>query len=88
MIRKFTREISSSQSQFRAQIERKYVTQQCSYNLPIELEDHLRALGAIAKANPNEPETNAKYFLSNGYSLILGANIIAAIGESYKKVDI
>ena len=87
MIRKFTREISSSQSQFKAQIERKYVTQQCSYNLPIELEDHLRALGAIAKANPNEPETNAKYFLANGYSLILGANIIAAIGESYKKVD-
>ena len=87
MIRKFTREISSSQSQFKAQIERKYVTQQCSYNLPIELEDHLRALGAIAKANPNEPETNAKYFLTNGYSLVLGANIIAAIGESYKKVD-
>ena len=87
MIRKFTREISSSQSQFKAQIERKYVTQQCSYNLPIELEDHLRALGAIAKANPSEPETNAKYFLANGYSLVLGANIIAAIGESYKKVD-
>lgn len=87
MIRKFTREISSSQSQFKAQIERKYVTQQCSYNLPIELEDHLRALGAIAKANPSEPETNAKYFLTNGYLLVLGANIIAAIGESYKKVD-
>ena len=87
MIKKFQREISSSQSYFKAKIERKVVTQQCSYNLPIQLEDHLISLAAIAKADPNERETNAKYVLTNGYSLILGANIIAAIGESYKQVD-
>lgn len=86
MVKKFSREISGTQSQYKATIERKYVTQQCSYNLPIELEEHLKSLGAIEKVNPSSRDTNATYKLANGYKMRLGPNIIAAIGDSYKSV--
>ena len=84
MVKKFSREISGTQSQYKATIERKYITQQCSYNLPLELEEHLKTLGAIEKNNPTASDTNAKYKLTNGYKMCLGNNIIAAIGDSYK----
>ena len=86
MIKKFSREISGTQSQYKATIERKYVTQQCSYNLPLELEEHLKSLGAIEKVNPSSKDTNATYKLANGYKMRLGPNIIAAIGDSYKTI--
>lgn len=86
MVKKFSREISGTQSQYKATIERKYVTQQCSYNLPIELEEHLKSLGAIEKVNPSSRDTNATYKLANGYKMRLGPNIIAAIGDAYKSV--
>lgn len=83
MIKKFSREISTTQSHYKANIEKKDITQQCSYNLPVDLEEYLLSLGALVEAHGSR--RNQKYYLSNQYKLILGDNIFAAIGDSYKK---
>ncbi len=86
MIKKFVRKISTTQSKFRANIERKYITQQCSYNLPNDVEACLKSLDALNRLTPSGNETNVLYELKNGYKTILGNNILAVIGNSYNAI--
>lgn len=84
MKKKFERTISRTQSKFRANIERKNVTQQCSYNLPNDIEPYLKNLDAIERVAPFGDDTHQLYELKNGYKISLSSNIYAVIGDEYK----
>ena len=87
MKKKFERTISRTQSKFRANIERKNVTQQCSYNLPNEIEPYLKKLDAIERVAPFGDDTHQLYELKNGYKISLSSNIYAVIGDEYKSKE-
>lgn len=87
MIRKFTRQIKTSQSRYRAIIEKKDITQQCSYNLELELEDYLISINALTRITPEGNDTNVVYEVKDEYSIVLGANIIAIIGKEYLAIE-
>jgi len=79
----FKREITTTQSKYKVLLERKNINQQCSYNLPLELEDYLKSNGALKRISPEGSEINVLYKVSDEYKVRLGANILAVIGESY-----
>jgi len=83
MIKKFERIISTTQSKFKALIEKKNITQQCSYNLPNEMESYLKGINALKRITPLGSEINVLYELVDDYKVVLGNNIIAIIGSSY-----
>ena len=82
MIKKFTRIIQTTQSRYKATLEKKDITQQCSYNLPIEVEEYLKSLGALIRESDPGVTTNVLYGTS--YDVVLSDNILAIIGNSYK----
>lgn len=84
MIKKFERKISTTQSNYKFNLERKYITQQCSYNLPNDIEAYLLGKNAIVRETPNGNNRNVQYGLADGYKLILGDSILAIIGEIYR----
>lgn len=86
MIKKFERIISNTQSNYRASLEKKEITQQCSYNLPIELESYLLNINALVRETPIGVHTHVKYVLSEEYHLVLGANLYAIIDEKYSEI--
>lgn len=64
---------------------------QASYNLTLDFEEELKNKGVIGPI-PNFVNNSASakhigYELINGYKLKLGNNIIALIGEQYKKIE-
>ncbi len=81
MIKKFTRIIQTSQSRYKANLEKKNITQQCSYNLPFELEAYLKSINALIRETPGSSNTNVLY--NTTYSVDLGSNLLAIIGDSY-----
>lgn len=87
MIRKFTRLIKTTQSKYKAIIEKKDVTQQCSYNLELDLEDYLLSLNALTRITPEGNNTNVIYEVKDDYSIVLNPNIIAIIGEKYLTIE-
>ena len=86
MTRKFTRLIKTTQSKYKAIIEKKEITQQCSYNLELEMEEYLLSIDALIRITPEGNDTNVLYELKSDYKVILGTNIIAIIGEKYKNL--
>lgn len=85
MIKKFERIISITQSKFRAIIEKKNITQQCSYNLPNDIESYLKGVNALKRITPTGNETYVIYEINDDYSIILGDSILAIIGNEYQK---
>ena len=88
MIKRFTRLIKTSQSVYTAKIEKKgseETNQQCSYNLEIEMESYLLSLNAIQRITPPGNNTNVLYKISYPYRIVLGENIYAVIGDSFKR---
>lgn len=83
MIKKFERIISNTQSNYKVVIEKKDITQQCSYNLPVELETYLLNINALHRLTDDDIRTKVKYILVEDYKANLGANICAIIGEKY-----
>lgn len=84
MIKKFERKISTTQSNYKFNLERKYITQQCSYNLPNDIEAYLLSKNAIVRETPNVSNRYVQYGLTDGYKLVLGDSILAIIGEIYR----
>jgi hypothetical protein len=84
MIKKFERKISTTQSNYKFNLERKYITQQCSYNLPNDIEAYLLSKNAIVRETPNGSNRYVQYGLTDGYKLVLGDSILAIIGEIYR----
>ena len=82
-MKRFERVISRTQSQYKLQKEKKFITQQCSYNLPIELEEYLKELNAINRISPLGDDTNVLYELNNEYKINLSHNIICIIGAQF-----
>lgn len=92
MIKKFSRIIASSQSNYNFSITKKENNKkQCSYNLPIDLEDYLLKLEAIyIDFEDNKPQNNGKYIkykLVDDYKMELGPNIIAVIGVEFININ-
>lgn len=85
MIKKFERIISNTQSNYKVVIRKKDITQQCSYNLPVELEAYLLNLNALKRETDESVKTKVKYVLSPFYHAVLGVNICAIIGSEYLK---
>lgn len=85
MIKKFERIISNTQSNYKVVIRKKDITQQCSYNLPVELEAYLLNLNALKRETDESVKTKVKYVLSPVYHAVLGVNICAIIGSEYLK---
>lgn len=85
MIKKFERIISNTQSNYKVVIRKKDITQQCSYNLPVELEAYLLNLNALKRETDESVKTKVKYVLSTVYHAVLGVNICAIIGSEYLK---
>lgn len=83
MIKKFERIIAESQSKYKVVIEKKDNKQQCSYNLPIELEAYLLNLDALYRETDKGIKNGVKYVLNSSYKATLGANICAIIGNEY-----
>ena len=90
MIKKFERIISNTQSNYKVVIRKKEITQQCSYNLPVELEAYLLNLNALKRETDESVKTKVKYVLSPAYHAVLGVNICAIIGSEYlqKRVSV
>lgn len=90
MIKKFKRIISNTQSNYKVVIRKKDITQQCSYNLPVELESYLLKLNALKRETDESVKTKVKYVLSPTYYAVLGVNICAIIGNEYlqKRVSV
>ncbi len=87
MNKKFVRIVSRTQSKFKANIERKSINQQCSYNLPNDIEAYLKGLNAIVRVAPFGDNTHALYELTNGYKISLTSNVYAIIGDEYKSYN-
>lgn len=87
MNKKFVRIVSRTQSKFKANIERKSINQQCSYNLPNDIEAYLKGLNAIIRIAPFGDNTHALYELTNGYKISLSSNVYAVIGDEYKTIN-
>ncbi len=83
MIKKFERIISNTQSNYKLIVKKKDITQQCSYNLPVELETYLLNVNALHRETDESIRTKVKYILDGDYKASLGANICAIIGEKY-----
>ncbi len=81
---KFRREVSTTQSKYKALLEKKNITQQCSYNLPLEMEDFLKKNNIIERNNLSEPSTNFSYKVKDDVTILLSPNIYAIIGDEYK----
>ena len=85
MVKKFERIISNTQSNYKVVIRKKDITQQCSYNLPVELEAYLLNLNALKRETDESVKTKVKYVLNPVYHAVLGVNICAIIGSEYLK---
>lgn len=81
------RGIAHTQSRFKIYFEKKNITQQCSYNLPIELESYLLSIHAIESNSIGNSQQNKDYYLCNDFRLELGRNILAIIGKDFEKKD-
>ena len=80
---RFERVISRTQSFYKLVKEKKNITQQCSYNLPIELEEYLKSISAIRRLSPDGDETHVLYTLRDNYKVKLSHNILCIIGDLY-----
>ena len=85
MEKKFSRIIQTTQSRYKVNFEKKTMNQQCSYNLPLELEEYLKSFNALIRETPPGTENNVLY--GSDYRVILGNNILAIIGETYNNQD-
>lgn len=81
---KFKREITATQSKYKAVLSRKNNTQQCSYNIPIECETILKNSNIIQRISPEGSEINVLYEVTDEFKVELSDNILAIIGENYK----
>lgn len=87
MNNEYVREISETQSKYK--VVKKNITQQSSYNLPIELESELLNKGIIKiRYNPNSEDKNIYYELGDNVKLKLGEGIINIIGKKYETIDV
>lgn len=80
----FERKISKTQSKFKMSLQKKDVTQQCSYNLELSLESFLLENDLLVRENLGEDMTNVNFSLRPDYHLELGNNIYAIIGNKYR----
>lgn len=81
---KYKREITATQSKYKATLSRKTINQQCSYNIPIECETFMKNSNIIKRISPEGNETNVLYEINDNYDVELSSNILAIIGETYK----
>lgn len=68
----FERKISKTQSKFKMSLQKKDVTQQCSYNLELSLESFLLENNLLVRENLGEDMTNVNFSLRPDYHLELG----------------
>ena len=81
---KYKREVSATQSKYKTNLIRKFVTQQCSYNIPIECEMFMKNSNVLRRLSPEGSDTNVLYEVADNYKIELSDNILAVIGKSYK----
>ena len=82
---KYVRKVSDTQSKYR--VVKKNITQQSSYNLPIELESELLKKGAIKRTDIGANDKNIYYCLNDGVRIIFGKGLLNIIGDKYKDVN-
>lgn len=80
MSKKFSYTLQKSHAKYKAILEKSTNTQQCSYNLPLDLEDELNRL----KALDIEKKIGGNISYEAKWNICLGDNILALIGEGYK----
>lgn len=81
-MKKFERTVSKTQSDYQIELTKKYIKQQCSYNLPIEVEDYLLDNDMITPISNSNPRY-INYLVKDNTKVYLGRNLLAIIGEKY-----